>query len=357
MKEKISYNIHDIVKIEMNRVKRLELLRDLDLRFSYFETDKVKNPDIVLNLGEFEPENRNCTVIDHKFYIKDNYFYCKESEERARWEVEIFGIERGQMVVNFNGMVTGIQKFLAPDIISQHFMLRNLIEWKLFQKHALMLHAGSIEKDGKAYLFAGRGGALKTTIIMNLIRDMKLNYIGDEYVIIKNGKALSFPAAFQEFLFRFENLPTENIRKDRRYRDLLSWFFYLRNHSSPENYRNPIIKVSDSAKLNSIFFINRGAGYSVKKVSYSPEHTARKMFINTKLESINGSVAGIPIQSNPFKYLLAYEQVFPESRIASYWNRVEYSYKKAFRNANCYEAYMPYKYDPKFLGRFDKFIR
>ena len=357
MKEKISYNIHDIVKIEMSRIKKLELLRDLNLRFTYFEVDSIKNPDIILNLGPFNPENKNCTIIDHKFYIKDNYFYCKESEENAKWEVEIFGIEKGQMVVNFNEKVSRIQRFLAPNIISQHFMLRNLIEWKLFQKGALMLHAGSVENNGKAYLFAGRGGALKTTIIMNLIREKKFNYIGDEYVIIHKGKIWSFPAAFQEFLFRFENLPTENLRKERRFRDILSWFFYLRKHSNLENYKKPIIKVSDNAKLNSIFFINRGTGNSIKKANYTLENVARKMLMNTRLEAINESVGGVAIQGNPFKYLLAYEQVFPRSSIANYWSELENRYKKVFKNIPYYEVYMPLEYNKRFLEKILKFIK
>lgn len=357
MKEKISYNIHNIVKIEMNRIKKLELLRDLNLRFSYFETDHVKNPDIILNLGPFEPENKNSTIIDHKYYIKNNYFYCKESEENAKWEVEIFGIEKGQMIVNFDEKISGIQRLLAPNIVSQHFMLRNLIEWKLFQKKALMLHAGSVESNGRAYLFAGRGGALKTTLIMNLIREKKLNYIGDEYVIIYKGKVLSFPAAFQEFLFRFEKLPTENLRKERRFRDILSWFFYLRKHSNLENYKKPIIRVSDNAKLNSIFFINRGTGDSVKKANYSIEDVARKMLTNTRLEAINESVGGVVIQGNPFKYLLAYEQVFPRSNIANYWSELENIYKKIFKGIPCYDVYMPLEYNKRVLEKLIEFIK
>jgi len=94
MKEKISYNIHNILKIEINRIKKLELLRDLNLRFTYFEVDNVKNPDIILNLGPFKPENKDCTIIDHKYYIKNNYFYCKESEENAKWDIYIDSVRK-----------------------------------------------------------------------------------------------------------------------------------------------------------------------------------------------------------------------------------------------------------------------
>ncbi len=357
MQEKISYNIHNIIKIELNRTKPFELLRDLNLRYSYFEVEHVNNPDIILNLGPFKPHNENCVVIDHKYYIKNNYFYCKDSEKNAKWEIEIFGIDKGKMFVNFNERIFGIRRFLAPNIVSQHFLLRTLMEWKLFQKGALMLHAGAVEKDGKAYLFTGRGGAFKTTLIMDLIREKIVNFIGDEYVIIYKGKILSFPVVLQEFLFRFEKLPTEKLRKERYFRDLLSWFFYLRKHSKKEYYKNPIIKISNHAKLNSIFFVKRGKKLSLEKVNYSTEHVARKMILNAKLEGIIEGLAGLVIQRGPFKYLLAYSQIFPKSNVAEYWNKLKDNYKKVFKNITCYSVSMPLEYNKKVLKKILPLIK
>jgi len=356
MEETISYNIHNIIKVQINRTKPLELLRDLNLRFTYFQEKHVNNPDIILNLGPFEPKNEKCVVIDHKYYVKNNYFYCEDSEKNAGWEVEIFGIDKGSMVVNFDERILGIQHLLAPNLVSQHFMLRNLIEWKLFQKRALMLHAGAVENNRKAYLFAGRGGSFKTTLIMDLIRN-GFNYIGDEYVIIYKGKVLSFPAAFQEFLFRFEELPTERLRKNRYFRDLLSWFSYLREHSELKHYKKPVIEVFENTKPNSLFFLNRGLKSSVKKIKCSSEYIARKMVINTQLESLIEGLAGVLIQGGPFKYLLAYAQVFPQSNAAKYWFNLKNKYKKVFKDIPCYSVNIPLKYNKKVLKELINYIK
>ena len=102
MSQVLNYNIHDILKFQIVRSGKFDLGNLSNLRFSCFETAPVAKPDIVLNIGRFTPANENCYLVDYKYYIKDNYFYCRESEGKASWEVEIKGLEQGDTIINFH---------------------------------------------------------------------------------------------------------------------------------------------------------------------------------------------------------------------------------------------------------------
>ena len=71
--ESMNYNIHNIITFQINRKKHKDYIRDMNLPYSYFEEEKVDNPDLILNIGDFNPENHGCYLVDHKWYIKENY--------------------------------------------------------------------------------------------------------------------------------------------------------------------------------------------------------------------------------------------------------------------------------------------
>ena len=156
MVQTINYNLHDILKFKIIRDKGYGLRDLINLKFSFFEVDNVDNPDIILNIGKFTPSNENCYLVDHKYYIKENYFHCRDSEGKAEWEVEILGFEDEATIINFNGRVKGFQSFMNPDFIAQNFLLR-LIEYKLGIKGYLFAHSAGISKNEQAYVFAWKG--------------------------------------------------------------------------------------------------------------------------------------------------------------------------------------------------------
>ncbi len=65
------YNIHDLLSLEICGNNGLD--RGKGLRYSFFETEKADNPDIILRIGKFTPSNQGCEVVGHKYHIKDNY--------------------------------------------------------------------------------------------------------------------------------------------------------------------------------------------------------------------------------------------------------------------------------------------
>ena len=183
-KEILNYNIHNILRFKMVVNRRLGLMRLLNPEYSFFEVNRIEDPDIILNIDKFTPSNDNCYLIDNKYHIKDNYFYCKDSEGKAKWEVEILGFEDGKTTINFDGTVFGLQSILIPEFLSQSLLLRPLIEYKLAKKGYFLIHSGAISKDNHAYLLEGRGGAFKTTLAMDFVRRKGFDFFSDDRVII-----------------------------------------------------------------------------------------------------------------------------------------------------------------------------
>ena len=313
MKQTLSYNIHDILKFKITR-DRGHGLRDLiNLKFSFFEVEAIDNPDITLNIGKFAPSNEKCYLVDHKYYIKENYLYCSESEGKGRWELEIKGVEDDNVIINFDGGITGIQSLINRDFIAQ-ILLLNIIEYKLAQRGYFLLHAAGVSKDGQAYIFAGRGGTFKTSICLDLVRRAGFSLLGDDHVILHEREVLSFPTSPRVLDFMFRYLPDEN---SWNFLNKLRFAKYIWSKRKKEVMEDIIVRISEPSKLKRLFFIVRTNKKEMSKRELSLEEATAKFITNNELEYFI-SLSRMGINSAPFlRYMLAYSFVFPRSSVAS----------------------------------------
>ena len=245
-REVLNYNIHDILKMRIVRNRTFDLLRDLNLRFSCFEVDEIERPDLTINIGPFEPSNRECYAVDRKYYVSEGYLYCRDSEKRAQWEFEILGLEEEQTVLNFNGFIFGLHQIVFPHVFAQNMVGRSLLEYKLSQQSYFLVHAASVVKNDRAFLLVGRGGANKTSVTMDLVRDKGFGFQGDDWVILRDDRVMSFPTHFLEFNFRARHLPSENLR------GLGDKFRLVRYLNQRMDYRRTPIRVTESCRLAAI---------------------------------------------------------------------------------------------------------
>ena len=87
-----------------------------------------------------------------------------------------------------------------PDFVLHIYVLQPLIEMLLLRKGYMLVHAGAVSGEGKAYLIAGRGGSHKTNFVMGLMK-RGYNYISDDMVILNEKEVLSFPHSVSLFDF------------------------------------------------------------------------------------------------------------------------------------------------------------
>lgn len=338
MKQVLNYNIHNILTLQIVRERKKDLLKDLNLEFSYFETnDEIFDPDIILNIGKFKPSNEKCYVVDHKYYIKDNYLYCKDSDSGAKWEVEINGFEKGKTEINFYSNIFGIQSILIPEFLPQNLLVRPLIEYKLAKKGYFLIHSGAVSKDNQAFLLEGRGGAFKTTLAMDFVRRQKFEFLADDRVIIYKDNVMSFPIHYKLFEFRVEHLQNEELKG---FWNKITLIKYLRNsrHGDPVDNRT----ISSLKAIFSIIKTNK------EKISISELNTkviTEKLITSMKVEMVNSPMMMGLDFGRYFNYMQAYSFIFPYSKIATYWDDLKDDMLHVFEGIPIYLVEIPLKYD------------
>lgn len=348
MKHVLNYNIYDILKFKISKDMRYGLIDIINLKFSFFKVENVDDIDITLNIGPFKPSNENCCLVDHKYYVKENYFYCKDSEGKVKWEVEIIGFEYGHTTINFRDDMHGFNSIINPDFIAQNFLLR-LIEYKLSRKGYFLSHSAGISKNGEAYILAGRGGTFKTSLCMDFIRRKGFEFLGDDRVIIHKDRIFCFPMGIHVFGFMCNHLRNENC-----------WTFFNKVrfanflwHLKSENNRS--IDVGKPCTLKKLFFMVKTNKDEIVCRDMTFEEVANKLIINNRLEDFIG-LSGY-INSGPFlKYVLAYSYIFPDKILNRLQEELVAVLNNILENVPIHEISIPSDYSLDLFKRMNEII-
>ena len=359
MKQVSSYKIHDILKFQIVRDKKWDFRDLMSLKFAPFCVDAIDKPDIVLNIGKFAPANQGCYLVDHKYYIKDSYFYCDDSEGRASWQVEIKGIDEEDTVINFDLrkrlQTRPVNIIYMPLFLPQAFLAR-VIEHKLSVRGCLLAHSGAVAKDGQAYLLSGRGGCFKTTLCMEFVRQAGFTWLGDERVILHEDRVLGFPMNVAMFDFMTKHLADET-----------HWGFRSQLQFATERLlsrRQETAKYDpESPKLKAILLLAKNSALADdKELTFSPVPQPRVtevvdgLITSSRLEDFK-SMAGFGLHSGFFlKYMLAYSFVFPNSSIALQEERLREHLRGNLRNIPVYKVEIPPSYSPIIFEQIHDFV-
>lgn len=338
----LAYNIHDLVKININGTGPEGL--GAGLKYSFFKSERNNDPDIILNIGKFYPSNYDCHILSHKYYVKNNYFYCKDKGKAAKWELEVFGFETGKTVINFNGKNSGIKGKLFPAFLAQEFLLP-FIEYKLAQKGCLLLHSGAVSKNRGGFIFAGRMGSFKTTLIMDLIRRGNFSYLGDDRVIIDGDSIICFPTSLFLFDFMLRNGLTEK-------RNLINNFhllYHLLNSDKPKN-----VQICSFTHQRGIVFISRNDIAETVITNLTRDTGINKLKNNNKLELTN-SIPSSPSE-HFFKYTLFYSLIFPDNSLSNYWINLKDKLMDSLQEIPMYEIRMPKNYNIEIYNDIYQFL-
>lgn len=353
MKQVLSYNIHNILKFQITRDKSFGFRDLINLKFSNFQVEEVDKPDIILNIGKFSPSHKGCYLVDYKYHIKENYFYCRDSEGKASWEVEIKGFEQGNTIINFNiHHRFGLQSFINPDLLSQILLLR-IMEYKLATKGYSLIHSAAISKDNQAYLLCGRGSSFKTTLCMDFVRRAGFDCLGDDRVILHRGKAFSFwlhPSLFQ--------FMTEHLTDEKCF-GTLNQARYIR-HLWHGDYRAEN-QQAKSAELEALLFIAISNGQDRASLTFEPvvelEPVVSRLLVNNRLEDFTYQIPAFGVDSAPFlRYIMAYSFIFPHSPIATYETELAKNLMNALTGIPIYCVDLPPDYSPEVFSQVHQFI-
>lgn len=173
------------------------------------------------------------------------------------------------------------------------------IEFLIWWPDKAWLHAGAVEKNGKAYVFTGGRGCGKTSSVLNLLRE-GYNYLSDDWLIIGRGKAFPMPKRIHIFDY---NLKHKEVAKrvlgfKRLYYYPMCKLLEYGSRFSPHKHIKfvfeklrertmltvdvyricPKAKVSPPSPISKVFLLERKKVDDIKvKSGITPKELARKM--------------------------------------------------------------------------------
>jgi len=336
------YSIHNVVNFKIvdnpSFLSKVPPFWDIELRG--FESEPEAEPDFTVFLGKFKPPISDCLILDNKFHIKEDYLYCSDSHKRAKWRLSMSGFEGNSMEVHLSANT------FAWMLLTDH-IINPLIWFKLNQKGYAIVHGSGVVKDNRAYVFAGRGAAGKTTVALNLMeRGFKL--LGDHFVVLNSDGVRSFLSPLHIANFNLSPFVKDRMkakhkvifRLDQLSHKLTGLQFGTK--ISPKTLFPGLTE--DKAKLHAVFLLLPRQRLKVEKVN--KEEFIAHMVSNQKLESIIF-----------MKYMMEYAYLFPRSSMATHWPRYERNLGQALGVAEAfYRMEVPLRYDGETLEGISKLV-
>lgn len=334
------YNIHNLLKIKIITSHR-GFFDYIDREFSFFKTGKISNPDITVVIEDFVPSLSHTSIINHKYFIRDNFLYCKDSYKVVKWKVQIEGIDSKNTSIKFHG-----NYFSKSFLVS--YIIEPLIRFKLEKKGYTFIHSSAISNGKESILFFACKGVGKTSTILNLIEKGFL-YMSDDFTILSNkGFVYSYPTTIHMFSYNISQCPF--IYKKLSFKDKLNMLFKdlifrlsFRYASLPLNINAKDVfsdsEIGSVYSLKELVLLSKSTDAKIKiEKNYDRESIAKQIISVNKLETFNF-----------LDYMLAYESVFPKSELASHWSRSYKNLMKALRKKPVTKITVPIKFPSEII--------
>jgi len=330
----LNFNIHNIFKFKVISTNK-RFLNYIDREYSFFKVDKIKNPDLMLRIGEFKPNNKNCHIIDHKYFVKKNYFYCKDSYKVVKWKVQISGVEDKKTIVDFNG------NFFADSFLCR-YIIEPIMRFKTNKKGYAWLHSSGVSDGKNAFLITTCKGVGKTSTVLHLVNRGGI-YLSDDFTILSNkGKVYSYPTTVHFFDYNLKGCPFIRKKLPPKEKFMVKFYDFLFRITLGYGSLPVDIRVEDIFEGG-----KTGKSYPLKSLILLTKKNTNKFTIKkSNKEIISRQIIPINIIEafNFYDYMLAYSFIFPKSEIATHWKRLEKNLLNALKDIKCYQVDIPEKY-------------
>ncbi|MFC1952570.1 hypothetical protein ACFLWR_00365 [Chloroflexota bacterium] len=323
------YSIHDIVTFKVVG----KISRRMAMEYRNFESEVADKLDFTVYLENFTPVRKGCQLLDGNHWVRDDYLYCEDSYKLAKWKLELTGFDSDNIIARLHTNAVGS---VYADMFVCAYNIDHLIRFVLNSKGYTAVHAAAVSKDGHGLLFPAQSGVGKTTTAAYFTQ-AGYDFLGDDFVIIGNGRVLSFLTPLNIFSYNLSPVIKNNVGAAGNITLALKNIIYRVSAGyikifSKLNPKDAFLTCQES-ELRTVFFLTQGDKFGINTMERADliEH----LFINYEMES------------SPFYgYILEYAYAFPESKVAAYWKNY-----KANLNRNLpddlpiYRVEVPRRYD------------
>jgi len=332
MKEKMNFNIHNLLYLKIEGVNK-KYLNYLGREYSFFRTEDEVALDIEVIVADNIYPDSNCRLVDNKYFVKDGYLYCRDRYKVARWSLSIDDLE-GKTVVHFKGGIWG-------EHVLKDFIIEPLIGFKLATKGFCIMHASAMAINDGGFIFAGGPGAGKTASILNLSTSNNL-FLSDEITLLSNdGVVYSFPSPIRIYSHNLKSVAIryQEMTPQQELEAKIKHFVYVLSLGYAKfplyiNAEKLFGRIGGVYPLRCLILLTRteGINMEVTEIANKKELVERLVLINE--------------QQFPywFKYVSAYSSVYPSSQVASYSQAVRDNLSEALDTIPCYEIKAPHKF-------------
>lgn len=330
----MNFNIHNLLKFRVEGTNK-NYLKYLSQDYYHFKTNDPIDPDIDIIVSDFAPDNKDCYVVNHKYFIKENYLFCEDSHKIVKWKVCLRNLTERKTTVYFSGSKFG-------EVFLRDYIIEPLIALKLAVKGFSLLHASGMAIDGNGFIFPACKGVGKTSTILNLIG--KGTFLGNDKIILsRDSFVYSYPSLVHIFSYNLRDIPhalsylTMRQRIEAKIKlaiKVLSFeYASLPLDVDPWNLWG---ESGESYPLQSLILLTKTNRDTINVVAlHEKDELAKRLSIINRYEMqyFDGLMS-------------AYSYIYPRSDIDTelYWQTSKINLSHILKNIACYEIEVPRRY-------------
>ena len=278
-------------------------------RYEYFRIpyENKTPPGFTVEIGSFHPDKTNCIRLDEDYYIKEGYLFYSDRSLKlgGRLDFDVAGLDDLSLHIRIYANLQATP-FIAGKVIDF------FINYKLLGSGYSIVHASAVSLEGKGLLFSGRGGGGKTTFALTAVQEDGYNYLGDNFILCKDGELLCFPTDLNIFSYNIQSSIWNILSPLERFNFVIKKFIYVLSRG--------YIKIFTSVNPERI--LQKRVINKATLVNFMSLMTANSYVLNStnRLKIIERTLSNHKLEFYPFiRHTNEYGYLFPNSVFSRHW--------------------------------------
>ena len=340
----MNFSLHNLLHFKIDGMNR-KYLDYLGREYSFFKTEEKVDPDVEIIIAESVNPDDDCRLVDNKYFVKDEYLYCRDRYKVVRWRLAINGLE-DKTVVHFSGGFWG-------EHVLKEFIIEPLLGFKLAPRGFSILHASAMAINGAGFIFAGGPKTGKTASILSLNVHDSI-FLSDEITVFSNdGMVYSFPSPIRLYHYDLKGItPHHRMTPQQKLEVKIKHYIYLLSLGYAKlplciNAEELFERMGGVYPLRCLILLTKTGSedIDVTEIANKKELAERLVLINE--------------QQFPYwcKYVSAYSSVYPSSQVASYSPVMRDNLSQVLDKIACYEIKTPRQFSKDHRDKFQQVIQ